>query len=291
MERNEILGFLDLPENKVKYQNAKKLLLKNDKLLSELSSLDKEKFLYGLKIINVKANLSYKINALKFIKELENNFSTFEACEVLSNKTIINSGSAFLSAEVVISSGNPKMANFMHMVLASPYAIKKGVSLSGAKMIGEYESIYNANISTILYYNKDVVNSNLVLEATKILKNSKTKLQAIKIYEIFCNKDIIKLIKEKETEAINLINESKNNYNTVYMAELINSITALKAGIVLEGVKLINELDIDFKAEAAMITYMLCNEKLIKKGNVLEEVRNIVLNLKEKEFTKKKKPE
>lgn len=288
MEKAEVMKIVDkIHDNSF----IKKQLLKSNELLDNLSLLDKEKVLYGLKIINTKSSLSYKIKALNFIKDLENNFSAFEACEVLSNETIIDAGTSIEGAKVIIEAEKPNMAYFMHMVLSSKIALKAGVAIKGAELIGKFNNSFNANLASSLFYNKDVVSSGIVLDVVKILKNSKEKYQAVKIFETFYDKELIKVLKEKNLiSALDIINESKNRYNAIYATDVLNSISAINAGIAVEGAKLINEIDIEFKAESAMVAQMLCDKRLIKKEDVLGEVRKIVNELKEREkFIKKKK--
>ena len=67
---------------------------------------------------------------------------------------------------------------------------------------------------------------------------------------------------QQKKEVIDIIGNSKNDFNAEYARDVLTNENSIKAGISLEGAKIINESENDFNAEYARD--ILTNENSIK---------------------------
>ena len=280
---NEYKGELDTT-----YLN--KVLL-NDELMEELSKLDNEKILTGLKIAQLKADFSYKLKALKYLEKLENNFLTFEASLLFSNSMLIKNNMVFESVKTLLEIENIKMMNIVFDVLTNELAVKQGISTSAAKIIGTFDNSINAEIASLLFKNKTMLSKETIFDALLMIKNATDKVKAKKIYELYTNIDIKKYVdKEYLRKASILINTSTNEYNTIYVYDVLTFLPGIKNKVSLKGAELIKNISEENKVEAAMLAHMLCTSKLVKNTEILEEVKRVLQNIEKDKLIKKNKP-
>ena len=259
--------------------------------MEELSKLDNEKMLTGLKIAQLKADFSYKLKALKYLEKLENNFLTFEASLLFSNSMLIKNNMVFESVKTLLEIENIKMMNIVFDVLTNELAVKQGISTSAAKIIGTFDNSINAEIASLLFKNKTTLSKETIFDALLMIKNATDKVKAKKIYELYTNIDIKKYVdKEYLRKASILINTSTNEYNTIYVYDVLTFLPGIKNKVSLKGAELIKNISEENKAEAAMLAQMLCTSKLVKNTEILEEVKRVLQNIEKDKLIKKNKP-
>ena len=290
MKEKRVRFFINEYKDELDTTYLNKVLL-NDELMEELSKLDNEKMFTGLKIAQLKADFSYKLKALKYLEKLENNFLTFEASLLFSNSMLIKNNMVFESVKTLLEIENIKMMNIVFGVLTNELAVKQGISTSAAKIIGTFDNSINAEIASLLFKNKTMLSKETIFDALLMIKNATDKVKAKKIYELYTNIDIKKYVdKEYLRKASILINTSTNEYNTIYVYDVLTFLPGIKNKVSLKGAELIKNISEENKVEAAMLAQMLCTSKLVKNTEILEEVKRVLQNIEKDKLIKKNKP-
>ncbi len=102
-----------------------------------------------------------------------------------------------------------------------------------------------------------------VFEAVSLLNDSKYYQET---YKVLTNEYAIKA--GIALEGAKIINESQHDFNAKNAMKVLTNANAIEAGIVLDGAKIVNESQHDFNAENASI--VLTNANAIKVGIALE---------------------
>lgn len=190
---------------------------------------------------------------------------------ILTNQDCIKAGIALEGAKIFVKTGSVSIAT----ILQNSYVIKSGIALDVARYLSsinrgsDFETYV---LYMILYFEKNNIDANVVIEHIKLLELAEDKKKLNFAYGILVNSTMLNYNVEKEAVTLicNMDDSQKVNCAVSILTDAPNGITSL------EIAKLIDKMEVSDEKLLDIIYAIATNKELNEAGIVLEAVKLII---------------
>ncbi len=247
--KEKCVGLILKAISKYGYKEAQGIIeiLSNSRLTEENLALPSAELMVKNSVIShyvkhlIKSDIAIKSGTakegLKILAQVNNTQSASSICNVLTDEDTIKAGVAVDGAKIITTCTSNINTHYTELVLTNAEALASGKAKEGASVVSMASAEYNARNMYQVLTNPKIIKYGLSLEGAKIIN------KAVNPYSSDLAEELLSEVNDQNLpyllEAVEIVSNTIEYEKVEAMCDIFLSPVALKAGTVIEGIRLV----------------------------------------------------